>query len=56
MEIVNEESFIHITDKRLRIKALSLCVYKNNYLFDFWSFSEYNSNITNSNIRRMYNG
>ena len=32
MEIVNEESFIHITDKRLRIKALSLCVYKNNYV------------------------
>ena len=38
MEIVNEESFIHITDKRLRIKALSLCVYKNNSLLTFGPF------------------
>ena len=32
------KSFIHITDRRLRIKALSLCVYKNNYLLTFSPF------------------
>ena len=38
MEIVNDESFIHITDKRLRIKALSLCVYQITYLLTFGHF------------------
>lgn len=56
MEIVNEEIVYTYNRQAAEDKSSVALRLQKQLPLDFQSFSEYNSNVTNSNIRRMYNG